>query len=892
MTHATLQVEQQCHGYRGGHQLLASSAKLSREDQDTIDRLSDISGSLRPDERFAPYLTFYPLPSAKYYVVAKTWQDLNARRAGCVLTRSLLVRAEDWVEFESVLELVDLLRPVDRDDLSVEALTLDTSVNKAIPAIPPAQTLEIVEALFLEERQPVVVFGATEPELIIVRLVTALWPGLKRIFSACSFALTPRTVAGKSFDIVFSPKESRSRFANWEGRRVDGAGLRDRAARHRWSVSTARIIFEDPHPSLAKLDALGVLARDVDGDESRLRLSLLWNDLLDQLRNSPTALLGMLDILHSQQSNSDFQYDITGAIGSALTQVERLPAAKQLEFLIPLCSKLGDTPLPIHVAVQLQKAVGKLASADLHLVGRALSSIPPDGRFATRLFFAGAADGIVAAAQEFLKSKIYSFFDDGRLSLLMATNERFARELIGRSPGNQDVSWTERLSRAVDAADSRLSADDLARILRNLNANAQAPLLRAYLHANKASSFSQDLKVLWEGTEFKCEAFDNPLLESADDRDRLIELRQFLGALPNTSSTERLLYSSLTGTATDMEWALSSSVWSVGKRSKMISIVLERCNDAALAQVASTPDLVGAIIDFLSNHQAVQPHAKPYLKVLSWTQFDIDRILRVAKPVLNTYHELDKKTVLQNLAYRGLRFAQPSSNALICELLSDAHFEVDPDALVDSAVSKESATERISDNLGILNQAPLPLRREMLRYIDNLSIRLSEICPGKLTDSGILAWADLIRDSETVNPIGQLRAAGIALSFAFTQREKDVSPLVVVSFPLVYRELKRGNDTPSLWIRFFSDWDRCKTLRKELITSSINSAWPRAAFIRSALSSGDLEKILAGLLKDERGREYLALLTSEMNHLAPDDRQSVERTLTRLLSHTENEAGR
>ncbi len=90
-------VEQQLHGYRAGHQLLATSTILSRDDQDLIDRLSDLSGPLAPSQEFEPYVTTYPLPSGAYYVVASTWQDKLATRAGCVLTRSLLVPAEYWL---------------------------------------------------------------------------------------------------------------------------------------------------------------------------------------------------------------------------------------------------------------------------------------------------------------------------------------------------------------------------------------------------------------------------------------------------------------------------------------------------------------------------------------------------------------------------------------------------------------------------------------------------------------------------------------------------------------------------------------------------------------------------------------------------------------------------
>jgi hypothetical protein len=56
-------IHQQKHGYRAGHQLLGSTLRLDRTDQDVIDRLSDLSGQVRPGETIPPYLTVYPLPT-------------------------------------------------------------------------------------------------------------------------------------------------------------------------------------------------------------------------------------------------------------------------------------------------------------------------------------------------------------------------------------------------------------------------------------------------------------------------------------------------------------------------------------------------------------------------------------------------------------------------------------------------------------------------------------------------------------------------------------------------------------------------------------------------------------------------------------------------------------
>ena len=99
----------QVHGYRRGHELLATSAKLPKPDQSVVDRLSDVAGPLRPNERFDAYLTGYPLPGGAHYVLARTWQDLDAPRAGCVRTKSLLIPTADWSSAQSLMPFIDML---------------------------------------------------------------------------------------------------------------------------------------------------------------------------------------------------------------------------------------------------------------------------------------------------------------------------------------------------------------------------------------------------------------------------------------------------------------------------------------------------------------------------------------------------------------------------------------------------------------------------------------------------------------------------------------------------------------------------------------------------------------------------------------------------------------
>ena len=213
-------VQRQVHGYRHGHQLLAASVKLPKDEQLVVDRLSDVAGPLRPGEKFKSYLTAYPLPSGENFVLARTWQDLTVARAGCVRTLSLIIPMSDWANADGLSGYLDLLE-IDRLPEDTDATEAAVSVVAAQP-LPPVDNFggsELLEALFLEEARPVVVLDAVNPDLIATRLLTALWPSLRRRFAVSTFARSPRKVAGRDFELVFAPKDARAKFTEWTSSR-------------------------------------------------------------------------------------------------------------------------------------------------------------------------------------------------------------------------------------------------------------------------------------------------------------------------------------------------------------------------------------------------------------------------------------------------------------------------------------------------------------------------------------------------------------------------------------------------------------------------------------------------------------------------------------------------
>ena len=879
-----IQIDQQCHGYKGGHQLLASSIKLSRQDQDTIDRLSDVSGPLRPNEKFAPYLTTYPLPSREFYVLARTWQDVEARRAGCVLTRSLLIQVDEWAAVEDVTGLIQHLREVDRKQLDAESFPFRCSLTNLLPQVDVSQTIELVEALFLEERQPVVVFGATQADLILTRLLTALWPGIKRSFSVCSYALGPRMASGRPFDLIFAPKELRSRFARWEGRRIDGGGDRDRTVRHRWSVATARKLFEDPSPALSKIDTLGILAGDSSGDESKLRLALLWNDLIDQSINSPTAILGMLDILHSHVSGLDGgNFDIGIAVARAVHNSMTMKPTKRLAFIVPLAMKLENFPMSLSLAVEMCRSLSKSSSEDVAYSLRLINQILPDSGFIRKLLFAGIGRGIASRPAEFLQGRMFSELSDEHLLCFLAVSHSFSDKLMGKSPANSDEDWIARLSTALAFPSSSFAGRAKNSVIANLSSKHQALLLRECLKGVSGVNVIAALKMIWMKTKLTIESFDPILLEAITGRTELLQFREILLGLPETKCTTRLLLHSLDISLEDLVWALKERSLGVTRRVKLILSILERADDHVLGRLSQTADVMEAVFTTVSSETLSPLSRNAFLKVLAWSNMSIDKVLPVALPMLADINEPLRAELVGQFVSKALRFADSVSNDQLSMLIQDPGLSVNPDYLVATAVSSESSASRISDNIEILNHAPLSVRREVLRYIDNLSSRLIQNHPEKLSEKAYAAWADLIADSGNVNAIGQLRAAGSALSFALAQVDSKVIPLIIISFPIVYRELKQGKDEPSFWSLFFTDWDRCKTARKEVVKSFLHAGWAPSFLLEAALPTGDVERILQTLVKEDRGIEYLKSLAGVASDLSPQDRNHVLEIINALI---------
>ena len=116
-------IHQALHGYSNGHDLLASSLTLPREQRSILSQLTDLSGPA-PVQGFDGYISGYSL-TGEVYVLSKTWYATELPRPGCVWTHSLLL-TRDELHSRDLLSLTRLFRrPNSRKEFDQYAAVLD-----------------------------------------------------------------------------------------------------------------------------------------------------------------------------------------------------------------------------------------------------------------------------------------------------------------------------------------------------------------------------------------------------------------------------------------------------------------------------------------------------------------------------------------------------------------------------------------------------------------------------------------------------------------------------------------------------------------------------------------------------------------------------------------------
>jgi|GEM_PF-1813924 len=843
----------QIHGYRNGHQLLSTTINLNPVDQDTIDRLSDISGSIRPGEIFSPYFTCYPLPSKTYYVIARTWQDLTVRRAGCVVTKSIIIEMEQWKDSHDVSIYFNILLQSNED--KSEAISTSYTLSYHPLKVFDFRTIEITEALFLEQGLPILAFNVDNPLDISVRILSVFWQSKRSEFSLCTYALSPRTIKGSSFDLMFAPTSSKSKFSEWRGRRIDSSVSQQK---HRWSLELSENIFQSEMPHLIKFDEVSqIFIKNHIGDFN-LVLNLLWNELFEKAKQDEPylAVLGLLDIVNNEGENPEVLYQAVYPLmlRSVDLALSNLNAKEAWPFFTSLLVRYKTKFLNRETLNIIRSGLTKLSIRDsqgaldyIITYKNPRHAIPP-------VFFAGVSDGIgslIRTAES--DSQLHSLLDDidGKLgNNFAAVSSQFALAIAERySRPPHPVS--DLLERIVTANKDLKSIRSLANIAAGVNKNSDPKLLETILHNASPQQYLNTIKSLSKNGILDDPKFNGSILGYNQLQELSAELFKYLLTDEIVFKNPELVYKIIISEPKLILELIRSNV-SENCQIAIVNYVYESHEEGSLTYLRKNINLGYLLYDKYSTRLS---NTARFI-ILFNGKFDVDTALIEVSKIDSVGFKNLKYTFVEPFLLRSFTQASVNLNKYLSEIL-DKSKNIEAKKLFATAILSEIKDARKFSNIEILIDRPA-FRGLMIQNIDYISFFLSGyLSTTHYNQEFLKSWSKLFVESHK-NKQKQKEASIHILDFCFRNQKIDPTILIRVAFPVLYRTLLKGKTVANrIKFAFFPDWDKCRTLRIELVDSYLSNNWSEVGLLEVANNADILKDVLKLLAESKKGRKFM-----------------------------------
>lgn len=867
-----ISIDIQIHGYHRGHQLLASSIVLSKDDQAVVDRLSDVAGPLRPKEQFEPYLTTYPLPSGTYYVIARTWQDHSVPRAGCVRTKSLLLNAKIWAQKPPLSAILELLSS---SELPIEAEAIRTEREEPLELLlPPVSNFnasELLEALFLEEPKPIVAFDVPDPELIALHLLAALWPNLRLKFALSTFALSPRKIMGRDLDLVFSPSNAKARFSDWPGRRMDGR--LPQPARHRWTEVIVRRIFEESTPRLLSDDTINLLGDRGAESVSVLRIALLWDELLAKLDQTPTAALGLLDIANSRMVNSSKAMKLLepGLVEATRQVGSNLSHKDAWEFVGAITRKMEGTKL-LAGKIAVNNLAEYLAEQAPDGILNLLQQFDPDSVFNELIpsIAIGLGNGSWSTVKPVLLNVPMEIF-----AHLVSQSGGLISQIVG------DDELIEITGIMLTEVDQHLSSKVGKVLLPFLIEDRQLPAAQPIISRLDSKEVTAELCWLRDVNDFQAEQLSALLIRRAYEVGGLRDVRDLLIMSDTSTRANTLLTLTIDPVVADVLWLLNEKKLSKTASSVLFENVLQRADERQFKELLSDRIIAESIVSHLPDDandiliRAALQDCLPMNTYICVIQSALSKVDKVQRFEIAAYAI---KRCLRN-RFKG------DEIAVLSMLLGIIGTQLDGRWAVREGLDRNIDADVASRNLIVFEKAPSAARQRIVEVVDEIARILQRRRAVNLGEDANDACARLMFDAENTSRAALIDAASILIPSLLNARRQPVSLMIAALFPIVYQELARSSNVPErLNIFFFFDWDRCKTARNELVEAFMSSSWKAGDLALTACRCNDITKILKHVAKSYGGEEYLIRIENDLDKLDTDSQRFVTRSIEEILN--------
>ena len=882
-------VHQLLHGYHGGHGQIAGSIKLPSRDSELITRLSDLSGSLSSGLQIEPYLTVYPLPSRQFFAIARTWPDLEAPRAGCVLTHTLLIPTEAWATLHDVRSLDSLFRnPHASPDYNfADPVNLRARLSDAAPRdlkldLPRARSF--ISRYFGQGLRPIVWFNASEPEEYLWRLLEHLWPKLRSSFSSCTFSLQQRVLHDRPFDLLFAPSIVYARFTKLSPdqlieptaeRKVLSSDIEP------WSEYWAGAFFS-ADPGLPTNESELPIWSELSEDPTAVRKLSLVHELRLRAAQSPTAGVGAMDVVESLAHDAATavplkQLIVKDAINATIMATSAEDALTSLKLIEDRLHRESFRNIAVDSCQPLSHAASQVTLREPETAMRLSASWLADRHMETRSAFTdGILEGLINAANSFpSRLEDLRFHPEIAVELLRLRPDFASKylEIGGETAPRALASW---LSTDIGLATLRQVRQSLIPSLKIYDQELFPALLRDV-------SETETIATLNALSESSSGFADQNIRRVVADRISLIHpqlVRDWGSKIPRWSAgTASIVASAYGHSKQGFEELFHSNEFTGTRQADVLAAMLcpQDFGDPYWLRELMSHD-VRILKTLLLNKGESSDNIECALsKVLNEVS---DLFLASSDELLSSIWNFEGRPIHRQLSDAAVRSA-------VASYIAEGRDTTVVREFIASPISTRWLENISASQLGALlvrscNGGTASVERA-LKWISGapnaLYARrppvLPELCDALLSRVRQFGPADaqysliqIVRRA-AVLPGFELRQVLSAkmLRFCLDNVHLSLSALVAETFPDVYMEAIKENDRrPSFFASLFAayDWDKGKDLRITLIDSFLRSKWAPGDLAFAASKAGILRKLFKRLSRKSGGDGYIRAMQADL----------------------------
>jgi hypothetical protein len=900
-------IHQLLHGYRGGHGQWHASTKLVDDDAELTTRLSDLSGSLSSGLQFQSYLTVYPLPSQRFFALAKTWPDPQAPRAGCVVTHTLLIPTDIWSTLTDVRSLAllfenprlgnnhDFTKPI-RLQTNSRHVAADFNIDRSTAN-------NFILRYFGQGIRPVVWFNVDDATEYMWRLLEHLWPKLRSTFSCCTFSLQPRTLQDGPFDLLFAPPSVYSRFTKLASQHLIESGKPRKGPQptEPWCEYWAETLFSAELGPPSREGQLSIW-NELGEDPTAIRKLSLIQELRLRADQSPTAAVGAIDVVESlardpQDATALKQSILSDAIGAAEAARKPVEGLTSLRLIEDRLGREAFRNVGPIIKNQLTAAVAAATINNPDAAFEAGQSWLSDTASQPRSCF---VNGVLAGLQRVAQT------DPGKLTKLNLY-PNVAIELLSVEPSF--VGPYLRIGGALAAGTvagwlSSLQDDDVLRVARkSALSGMDRSQAKEILPAALSHLPSDDVRPTLELLSERSNSFDDEDIESfvsayiSHAQPNIV--REWASGLSYWSKgLAEIVAATYPSTRQGLDEALSECVLSFVAQADVVAILTRQAIHTRAYWFRDIAEqdtrLIGILLRAASQSASAMSATAGLLSEVREIPIAQSEDCLALVPtfeglaVFSSLHDFSMRSVLYSYLSGGMDYSR--ADAFLASRQAFSWFASVQTSRLADVLNRASytSTEAVSRSWSWLANAPSDLyrRRSMLLELCEPLLRHTRLpLPMNFQDSLV---AVLRRSKTEADFTGRQALATKMLRFAFDNTHILLGNVVAEAFSDVYAVAVEKDETsrPSIFSRLFGSysWDHGKDLRVSLIDAFWRSDWRPGDLAIAASSANILRKVFKRMHRRQGGDEYIQRIILDLARRNEDYAIQVATQLRALAS--------